>query len=594
MAAGLLTSRLTDQNSEEDRRMNNAQKESGLLIQTWKFFASVRLTITLLVFIAVFSIIGTLIPQNADPEMYLHSFGESVFRLFSILDIFDIYHSWLFQFLIIMLAVNIIVCSFERLSATWKIIFVKIPKFSLSRFQKSLNQEEFKVSQPIEILKNEYESFVTRHFRYKTVEQTDSGVRIFAEKWRWTRLGVYVVHLSVVLLLVGALVGSIAGFDGFANIPEGETTDHIRLWNSKGVMPIDFEIRCDDFHVSFYDTGAPKEFRSALSILENGKVVLQKDIIVNDPLRYRGVSFFQSSYGRLHPKNITLNFTRKSTGKSVRQKVQMDEIIALPEDMGQFVIRDFDPDYQFMGHRTGGAFLGTMTLKNGQVVDTIIPFPFPEVDIKNPMENRLLSMLQTGRNTDIPEVIRVNFTIQKTGKTFTLKGAVGKEMVLPDRMGKFLMTAFMPSYDFRGHNLGDTFIGTLTPLNGEPQDVILPLRFSQFDKMRQGEVMISIDDFQRKTVSTDLIVSVTEFEEKYYTVLGVTKDPGVWIVYTGFIVMIIGIYITFFMSHQQICIDMTEKKKQTMVRVAGVADRNKLGMQNRVRQIAKHLNKLIS
>ena len=106
--------------------------------------------------------------------------------------------------------------------------------------------------------------------------------------------------------------------------------------------------------------------------------------------------------------------------------------------------------------------------------------------------------------------------------------------------------------------------------------------------------MISIGDFQRKTVSTDLIVSVTEFEEKYYTVLGVTKDPGVWIVYTGFIVMIIGIYITFFMSHQQICIDMTEKKKQTMVRVAGVADKNKLGMQNRVRQIAKHLNKLIS
>ena len=100
--------------------MNNAQKENGLLIQTWKFFASVRLTITLLVFIAVFSIIGTLIPQNADPEMYLHSFGESVFRLFSILNIFDIYHSWLFQFLIIMLAVNIIVCSFERLSATWK------------------------------------------------------------------------------------------------------------------------------------------------------------------------------------------------------------------------------------------------------------------------------------------------------------------------------------------------------------------------------------------------------------------------------------------------------------------------------------------
>ena len=69
--------------------MNNVQKESGILIETWKFFASIRLTIALLVSIAVFSIIGTLIPQNADPQMYLHSFGEMGVRFFSFLNIYD-------------------------------------------------------------------------------------------------------------------------------------------------------------------------------------------------------------------------------------------------------------------------------------------------------------------------------------------------------------------------------------------------------------------------------------------------------------------------------------------------------------------------
>lgn len=573
--------------------MNNVQKEGGILIETWKLFASVRLTIALLVSITVFSIIGTLIPQNADPEMYLHSFGEMGFRFFSFLNIFDIYHSWVFQLLVILLAVNIIICSFERLSSTWKIIFLKKPNFSMSRFQKTKGHEEFQVLQPIEILKNEYETFIAKHFGYKTTVQTDAGVRIFAEKWRWTRLGVYVVHLSVVLLLAGALVGSIAGFDGFINLPEGATADHVRLYNSNNAVPIDFEIRCDDFFVSFYDTGAPEEFRSSLSILDNGKVVLQKDIIVNDPLRYKGVSFFQSAYGPMHPKDISISFMRESTGVIVHKKLQIGETTALPDELGEFHLKDFDPDYKFMGHHTDGAFLGTMTLRGGQVVDTIIPFPFPEVDAKDPMGARLLSMLQTS-SSSVPEEIHVDFTVRGTGKTFTLNGAMKKEMILPDSLGTFVITEFVPSYDFRGHDIGNTFIGTLTIRGGQAQNIILPLRFSQFDKMRKGEVVVSIHEHQQKAVSTDLIVSVTEFENKYYTVLGVTKDPGVWMVYAGFILMIIGIYITFFMSHQQICIEMTEKRKQTLVRISGFADRNKLGMQTRVKQIAAHLKKTIS
>ncbi|MBW2590546.1 MAG: cytochrome c biogenesis protein ResB, partial [Deltaproteobacteria bacterium] len=100
-----------------------------------------------------------------------------------------------------------VVCSIDRLSVTWKIVFVKNPKFNLSRFRKLSQKEVFDNKQKPKELVKVYESFISKHFGYTRVEETDKGLCVFAEKWRWTRFGVYTVHLSVVLLLIGGLIG---------------------------------------------------------------------------------------------------------------------------------------------------------------------------------------------------------------------------------------------------------------------------------------------------------------------------------------------------------------------------------------------------
>jgi len=57
-------------------------------------------------------------------------------------------------------------------------------------------------------------------------------------------------------------------------------------------------VRCDRFEISFYKGGGrPKEFVSELTVIENGQEVMQKTIEVNDPLFYKGLTFYQSSYG---------------------------------------------------------------------------------------------------------------------------------------------------------------------------------------------------------------------------------------------------------------------------------------------------------
>ncbi len=455
--------------------MNEEKGSADFFGRLWKLFASVRLTVVILLSLAVTSIVGTIIPQNKSADAYLHEYGEFFYKILAAFDIFDMYYSWWFQTLLLMLTVNVVVCSTHRFSALWKILSVKKPSFNVSKFRNLSNKEEFTDSRSTEDLKRIYVPIVSRSFGYRRIEETDNGLCVFAEKGRWTRAGVYVIQFSVVLLLIGALIGSIFGFKGFVNIPEGESIDSIRLYKTGKAQKLNFKIRCDNFNVKFYDSGAPSEYRSKLTILEQGKSVLTRDIIVNAPLRYKGINLFQSSYGELPPREIALNFKNRVTGISYKKKLSVGQQFDIPGDMGQFIIK---------GYRD--------------------------------------------------------------------------------------------SYGFRGHDLGKTFMGILTPNNGSPAHVILPVRFPFFDDRIRND---------------NLIVSVEDYDHRYYTGLQVTKDPGVIVVYSGFVIMIIGCFITFFMFHQRFCIEISKSGKNSRIMVAGTANKNKLGMQSRIKKMVESLRK---
>ena len=65
-------------------------------------------------------------------------------------------------------------------------------------------------------------------------------------------------------------------------------------------------------------------------------------------------------------------------------------------------------------------------------------------------------------------------------------------------------------------------------------------------------------------------------------------------VYTGFVVMIIGCFITFFMSHQRVCVEIIKGKTKSKVIVTGTANKNKMGMQQKVKKLSDQLADLIS
>jgi hypothetical protein len=46
------------------------------------------------------------------------------------------------------------------------------------------------------------------------------------------------------------------------------------------------------------------------------------------------------------------------------------------------------------------------------------------------------------------------------------------------------------------------------------------------------------------------------------------------------------------MSHQTVCVELTSGKGRTHVAVAGIADRNKLGMERKTERLAERLKSL--
>ncbi len=90
--------------------MKKDAPSSDYFTRLWKFFTSVRLTVVLLLSLAFTSIVGTVIPQNESPSAYFQEYGAFFYNLFDILDIFDMYHSWWFQLLLLLLNINLIVC----------------------------------------------------------------------------------------------------------------------------------------------------------------------------------------------------------------------------------------------------------------------------------------------------------------------------------------------------------------------------------------------------------------------------------------------------------------------------------------------------
>jgi cytochrome c biogenesis protein len=68
---------------------------------------------------------------------------------------------------------------------------------------------------------------------------------------------------------------------------------------------------------------------------------------------------------------------------------------------------------------------------------------------------------------------------------------------------------------------------------------------------------------------------------RYYSGLDVSRDPGVWIVWAGCTLMVLGFLVAFFMSHRRLWLRAAPGKGgKTLVQVGGRTNKNRPGFEN--------------
>ena len=341
--------------------MKNA-KSKNKSNSLWAFLSSVKLTIVLLILLAIISILGTVIPQGEGAVGFAKTLSPAMFRFLSTLQLFDMYNAPWFRLLIGFLAINIIVCSINRFPSAWKRFNAKPSPDRTKPFENGFTGDCLEVFLSGDNAAKRVKRVLEKG--YKNVRQKINGADYFfyGEKGNLSHFGVYAVHLSVLLILMGGLVGSFFGFEAYVNILEGEKTDRIIIRKTMKPLKLGFDVRCDKFSVDFYKTGAPKEFKSVLTFLVDGKAVQKNNLLVNHPVEFGGITFYQASYGTVPGKEAVLGIQRKSDAASTTEMVVKGNVnYPLPGGEGTFKVVDMRNDIM----RLGPAVLVSLQPKTG-------------------------------------------------------------------------------------------------------------------------------------------------------------------------------------------------------------------------------------
>jgi cytochrome c biogenesis protein len=309
----------------------------------WNFFSSVRLAVFLLIALAATSVVGTLLPQGESLQFYLERYGPGFFQAIRLLHLHDTYHSWWFVTLLCVFSLNLTVCTMRRLPFTLKLYQRDSLAIGAERLAKMPLKSRWEVKGNVDTrtLEAAVSTFQQKAGKSREKNGVDGGRLFLVERGKWSYWGLYGLHSSILVIFLGALVGLFLGFKGSVMLPEGESTDHVVDMKTGLHMPFGFSVRCDKFSVDFYETGAPKEFRSDLTVLDDGKEVLKKAILVNDPLHYQGITFYQASYQATPEMILTVaaaDGSQRTLGVAAYQKTTWAET-----DMA-FWVSEYRPD----------------------------------------------------------------------------------------------------------------------------------------------------------------------------------------------------------------------------------------------------------
>jgi cytochrome c biogenesis protein len=328
------------------------RNKKGIIELFWDAMDSMKFAVVLLVILTVVSLAGVILPQfppdnfpGSLESLFLKKYGQVIGSLFLLAGFDHLFTAWWYYLLLVLLCLNVSVCSFKRLTRIIKI--VKRTRFLETEpdFQEQSNNQVIELKLPLQEAAIRVKSVLVRS-GYRIAAEKEAGEDnsyIYVKRGELGLFGPILTHTSMVVIMIGAALSYMLSFEHFQWMAQGEVIDvpdlsymaqpsfQLELARKKlaEILGFDFKpsslaevdravrfddwrefadsislkekfrVRLDRFQALFTPQGNPKAYLSTVSVLPPGnenKTLYSQVIKVNDPLIYEGVYFYQSSY----------------------------------------------------------------------------------------------------------------------------------------------------------------------------------------------------------------------------------------------------------------------------------------------------------
>jgi cytochrome c biogenesis protein len=352
----------------------------------WQALSSIKTGVLLIILVVIFSAAGTVILQRpmTDPEDMQRAYSPAMLRILDTIGLTDIFHARWFVALMILVSLSIIAASVERFPNAWR-FFARPYKSTDENFRRVLpTRALIPISDEEQGLSAAERAFRKMGLGSERIVGT-SSFSLFSERHRVSEMAVYIVHASLLLIFLGGIIDALYGWRAFLMLTPGTASNRIEM-KSGAAKALPFSIRCDGAGEETYADGTPKKYWSKLVVVDGDHDVLAKEIVVNDPLVYHGVRFYQATYGRTG-KLDKLVLDATSTAGANRQakeiSLALNQIVALDADT-KVQLAEFIPDY---------------SVEDGQVVTR-------SNDVVNPAVHLIVTSAKTNKavNVWLPEI----------------------------------------------------------------------------------------------------------------------------------------------------------------------------------------------
>jgi len=342
----------------------------------FKSLADLRFAISILLIIACASIIGTIIEQDQSIEIYKLNYPleNKIFGFLSwdiILKFgFDhVYKTWWFLFLIFIFGISLLTCTFLQ----------QLPSLKIARrcqfLRKSQQFHRLKIQKQIQNIKLSQLLFNIKQNQYSIFQQKNI---VYCYKGLIGRIAPIIVHFSMILILLGSIIGATGGFKAQEIIPKTETF-HIQNILSNGQLTSIPKIsgRINDFWITYNKQKVIAQFYSDISILnKKGNEIIRQTIYVNSPARYQGIYYYQTDWNliglRVQTNNSKILQYPLSSILNERNKIWISWVPIDQELTNGFSLLITNLQGYCSIYDKFGTFLGNLELNEIRYVDSSI------------------------------------------------------------------------------------------------------------------------------------------------------------------------------------------------------------------------------